>query len=216
MLVPEDISLLDDENTLMYKVLLIGDTGVGKSSILSRYTQDLFSETFISTVGMDFATKIIRNDKQLKAIKQSDNKYYRLTIWDTAGQERFDSITSSYYRGANGIALCFDLTDHTSFDNVKNWFDKIIKYADSEVSIIIVGTKRDMILKRCIDREAIRELSAKYNTSYIETSSKTGENMDELFMTLLKTMMRKSRNTGTNRLLMRSVEVNDRELSCKC
>ena len=208
MLVSENVSLLNscEGQTQMYKVLLIGDIGVGKSSILMRYTQNAFSETFISTIGMDLG---------VKNIKHSDNTSVQLSIWDTAGQERFDSITSSYYRGANGIVLCVDLTNRKSFDNVAKWFDRISRYGNSSVSVIIVGTKCDMIVDRCVDKTMIEQLIDKYDTPYIETSSKTGENIDQMFVRLSKLMLHNSLLTQKTSTSFRR-QVKDSRPSCRC
>jgi Ras-related protein Rab-8A len=115
------------------KLLLVGDSGVGKTSLLQRFTADAFTASFISTIGIDFKTKVL----------ELDGTRVRLQIWDTAGQERFRTITTSYFRGAHGIALCFDATDRRSFASVTAWMAQVADNADAGVQLVLVGTKSD-------------------------------------------------------------------------
>ena len=114
---------------LLFKILLIGDSDVGKSCILFRFNDDEFNTTFISTIGIDFKTKTV----------EMDGKLIKLQQWDTAGQERFDTISTSYYRGANGIVLVYDVTNPKSFDNISKWVGNIKEHASEDVRIVLVG-----------------------------------------------------------------------------
>jgi Ras-related protein Rab-1A len=153
----------------LFKILLIGDSGVGKSCILLRFIEDSYSEAFISTIGVDFKIKTI----------ELDGKIIKLQIWDTAGQERFRTITSSYYRGAHGIIIVFDLTDSESYHNIQQWIDEIDRYSHENVCKILVGNKSDMTSKRIVF--AGQEYAESLNIPYIETSAKNCDNIDELF-----------------------------------
>ena len=116
-----------------FKIVMIGDSGVGKSCILLRFADDKFNENFYATIGVDFRFKNV----------MVDDKSVKLQIWDTAGQERFKTITSAYYRGADGIIIVYDITDRNSFAHIKDWLDDVNKYTDNNPLKIIVGNKID-------------------------------------------------------------------------
>ncbi len=158
----------------LFKILLIGDSGVGKSCILLRFTEDTYSEAYISTIGVDFKIKTI----------ELGGKIIKLQIWDTAGQERFRTITSSYYRGAHGIIIVFDLTDLESFENIKQWLHEINRYAYNNVCKILVGNKSDLSHKRIVHGGS--EYAESLNIPYLETSAKTSDNIDNLFYQMAK------------------------------
>ena len=119
---------------MQIKLLMIGDSGVGKTCLLLRYANDSFSPTFITTIGIDFKIKNV----------DIDGTRIKLQIWDTAGQERFRTITTSYFRGAQGILLVYDVTDRRSFESIRNWISQIQQHADVHVNKILVGNKCDM------------------------------------------------------------------------
>lgn len=125
----------------MFKLLLIGDSGVGKSCLLLRFADDTYTESYISTIGVDFKIRTI----------DLDGKTIKLQIWDTAGQERFRTITSSYYRGAHGIIVVYDCTDQDTFNNVKQWLEEIDRYACDNVNKLLVGNKCDLHTKKVVD-----------------------------------------------------------------
>lgn len=163
---------MSSEYDYLFKILLIGDSGVGKSSVLLRFVDNDFTESFISTIGVDFKIRTIRlNDKIIK-----------LQIWDTAGQDRFRTIVSSYYRGAQGIIIVYDVSDRQSFHNVRYWMEEINKYANSLCKKILVGNKID--LKRCVTYEEGSDLAQSLDIPFIETSAKSGSNVDLVFTTL--------------------------------
>jgi len=155
----------------LLKILLIGDSGIGKSTFLQRYTDDTFSENYILTIGVDFKIK-----EQSYATKK-----YKLQIWDTAGQERFRTIASSYYRGAHCILIMFDLTDIASFNNVKMWLGEVTKHANENSMKILIGTKADLIDKIAVRKDMIQNLVYSTGIQYIETSAKNGTNIDAVF-----------------------------------
>lgn len=158
----------------LFKLLLIGDSGVGKTCILFRFSDDAFNHTFISTIGIDFKIKTI--DLKGKKIK--------LQIWDTAGQERFHTITTSYYRGAMGILLVYDVTNAKSFDNIAKWLRNIEEHANEDVEKIIIGNKCDMEERRVIPTERGEEIARAHNIPFIETSAKANINIDRVFLEL--------------------------------
>ena len=150
------------EYDYLFKILIVGDSGVGKSALLKRFVDDVYSGSFISTIGVDFSCKTIKlNDKKAK-----------LQIWDTAGQERFRTITSSYYRGAQGVFITFDLTDMDSFINVESWLKEVKNYATEKTIIHLVGTKLDRVKDRKVSFEKASAFAIINNLEYIETSAK--------------------------------------------
>ncbi|EDV25731.1 Ras-related protein Rab-8A [Trichoplax sp. H2] len=160
----------------LFKLLLIGDSGVGKTCVLFRFSEDAFNSTFISTIGIDFKIRTI----------ELDGKKIKLQIWDTAGQERFRTITTAYYRGAMGIMLVFDITNERSFENIKTWIRNIEEHAASDVEKMILGNKCDVVDKRQVSKEQAQQLAAEYGVKFSETSAKDGHNVEEAFMTLAK------------------------------
>uniref|UniRef100_A0A0A9Z827 Ras-related protein Rab-1A n=1 Tax=Lygus hesperus TaxID=30085 RepID=A0A0A9Z827_LYGHE len=153
---------MNPDYDFLFKLLLIGDSGVGKSCLLLRFADDLYSESYISTIGVDFKIRTI----------QLDDKIIKLQIWDTAGQERFRTITSSYYRGAHGIIVVYDLTEAESFASLKNWLEEVDRFACPNVSKLIVGNKCDMTSKRAVDVETAESFSEAQGIPFVETSAK--------------------------------------------
>jgi len=158
----------------LFKLLLIGDSGVGKTCVLFRFSEDAFNSTFISTIGIDFKIRTI----------ELDGKKIKLQIWDTAGQERFRTITTAYYRGAMGIMLVYDLTNEKSFENIKNWIRNIEEHAAPDVQKMILGNKCDMTEKRVVSRERGEQLALEYGIRFMETSAKASQNVEEAFYIL--------------------------------
>lgn len=159
----------------LIKLLIIGDSGVGKSCLLVRFTDDTFTPNFITTIGIDFKIKTI----------EIEGKIYKLQIWDTAGQERFRTITTSYYRGAMGVIIIYDVTDEKSFNNIHYWIKNVDKHANINVDKILVGNKCDLVDKRMVDEDRGRELSERYGVKFYETSAKNCINIDEIFIEIL-------------------------------
>ena len=158
----------------LFKLLLIGDSGVGKSSLLLRFAEDTYTESFISTIGVDFKSRTI----------ELDGKTIKLQIWDTAGQERFGKMKSPYYRGAHGIIVVFDVTDQESFSNVKQWLHEIDKYAPANVKKLLVGNKCDLASKRAVPTEQAAEFAESLGVEYLETSAKSALNVEKAFTTM--------------------------------
>ena len=174
--IPEikEIAQTDQTYDMLFKVLLVGNTGVGKSSLFLRFVDKIWNDAFVPTIGVDFKIKTLN----------INNKNIKLQIWDTAGQERFRTIISSYYKGAHGILLIFDLTQSESFDSLKNWLIEIEKNSNQNVVKLLIENKCDLEDKRVISYEKGKDFAEQYNMKYIETSAKNNINVVDAFRTL--------------------------------
>jgi Ras-related protein Rab-1A len=177
------------EYDYLFKVLIIGDSGVGKSALLIRFTEDTFSEYYISTIGVDFKIRTI----------EQDGKHIKLQIWDTAGQERFRTITTSYYRGAHGIMIVYDVTDAESFTNIKQWLTEINRYGSDTATKLLIGNKSDQVSKRVISTQSGKEFAESLNIDFIETSAKNASNIDEAFYHMSNSIKSRMKETPTSR-----------------
>eukprot|EP00246_Nothoceros_aenigmaticus_P015778 TRINITY_DN6802_c0_g1_i1.p1 TRINITY_DN6802_c0_g1~~TRINITY_DN6802_c0_g1_i1.p1 ORF type:complete len:216 (-),score=34.59 TRINITY_DN6802_c0_g1_i1:517-1164(-) len=170
----------DDEYDYLFKVVLIGDSGVGKSNLLSRFTRNEFCLESKSTIGVEFATRSI----------QVDGKTIKAQIWDTAGQERYRAITSAYYRGAVGALLVYDITKHVTYENVERWLKELRDHADSNIVIMLVGNKSDLKHLRGISTEDAQSFAEKEGLSFIETSALESTNVEKAFQRILSEIYR--------------------------
>eukprot|EP00483_Globobulimina_turgida_P000214 UN00214 len=163
-----------EDYDFLLKMVLVGDSGVGKSCLLKRFASNDWDPKFISTIGVDFEIMTLSLlDKQI-----------RLQIWDTAGQERFHNITTSYYRGAHCIMIVYDVTSHDSFNNVRKWIEAVRTYANQDVAILIVGNKCDLKNKREIKWDQSLQYTQSIGCELIETSAKTNVNVEKSFKQL--------------------------------
>jgi len=160
----------------MYKILLIGDSAVGKSSIILRFAEDQFQDTFISTVGVDFKIRDF----------EIDGETVRLQIWDTAGQERFRTITSSFFRGAHAIVVVYDITKSSSLQNLSKWLEEITRSAPQDVRVVLVGNKCDLENERQVETKEGQEFAKARGLSFYEASAKNATNVREIFHTVAK------------------------------
>lgn len=172
----------------LFKLLLIGDSGVGKTCVLFRFAEDQYNATFISTIGIDFKIRTI----------ELEGKKIKLQIWDTAGQERFRTITTAYYRGAMGILLVYDITNEKSFDSIRNWIRNIEEHASADVERMLVGNKCDMNDKRQVSKERGEKLAIEYGMKFMETSAKLNINIENAFITLAKDIKAKMEKRQQN------------------
>ncbi|XP_033141721.1 ras-related protein RABD2c isoform X2 [Brassica rapa] len=198
---------MNPEYDYLFKLLLIGDSGVGKSCLLLRFADDSYLDSYISTIGVDFVSlfhllivyaliilKISFCNDNLQKIRtvEQDGKTIKLQIWDTAGQERFRTITSSYYRGAHGIIVTYDVTDQESFNNVKQWLNEIDRYASENVNKLLVGNKCDLTSQKVVSTETAKAFADELGIPFLETSAKNATNVEEAFMAMtaaIKTRM---------------------------
>jgi len=164
----------------LFKVVLIGDSGVGKSNLLSRFTRNEFNLESKSTIGVEFATRSIN----------VDSKTVKAQIWDTAGQERYRAITSAYYRGAVGALLVYDIAKHATYVNVTRWLKELRDHADSNIVIMLVGNKSDLKHLRAVPTEEAKAFATENGLSFIETSALDASNVESAFQTILTDIYR--------------------------
>ncbi|KAH6919249.1 GTPase [Coprinopsis sp. MPI-PUGE-AT-0042] len=164
----------------LFKVVLIGDSGVGKSNLLSRFTRNEFNLESKSTIGVEFATRSIN----------VDGKTVKAQIWDTAGQERYRAITSAYYRGAVGALLVYDIAKHATYVNVTRWLKELRDHADSNIVIMLVGNKSDLKHLRAVPTEEAKAFATENGLSFIETSALDASNVEGAFQTILTDIYR--------------------------
>lgn len=162
------------------KILLVGDSGVGKSCLLVRFVEDRFNPSFITTIGIDFKIKTI----------DINGKKVKLQLWDTAGQERFRTITTAYYRGAMGIIMVYDVTDERTYANIKQWYKTVTEHSNDDAQILLVGNKSDMDT-RVVTHEQGETLAEELNIPFIESSAKDDTNVNDVFFTLAKLIQEK-------------------------
>ena len=159
----------------MFKCVIIGDTGVGKSNLLSRFARDEFTKDSKSTIGVEFATRQIEHD----------GKTIEAQVWDTAGQERYRAITAAYYRGAIGALLVYDITKRESFENCERWLRELRAHADPSIVAMLVGNKCDLRHLKQVDVEDAKDFAEDNNLAFIETSALDTTNVDLAFETIL-------------------------------
>ncbi|TFG22046.1 MAG: GTP-binding protein [Promethearchaeota archaeon] len=168
-----------DEYDYLFKSIVVGDGGVGKTALTLRFSKGFFTEDYKMTIGVDFHVKTISIDTQ-----EEGQIMVKLQIWDTGGQERFSSIRPMYYRGALGALLIFDLTSYESFEHLPQWIEEIRSNIKNEVPFLLVGNKSDLVDIRAVSLEEINDFTEKFNLYYMETSAKTGEGVGDCFYIL--------------------------------
>eukprot|EP00919_Chromeraceae_sp_WS-2016_P059243 GHVR01140775.1.p1 GENE.GHVR01140775.1~~GHVR01140775.1.p1 ORF type:complete len:209 (+),score=47.43 GHVR01140775.1:214-840(+) len=176
-----------DKNTtsgdydILFKIVLIGDSGVGKSNLLLRFADDQFTESYISTIGVDFRFRTVT----------IDGKLVKLQIWDTAGQERFRTITSAYYRGVDGLMIVYDTSDEKSFLHLRDWLTEAEQYTPPQVTKMAIGNKCDLTEKREVSTADAQARAEELSMMFMETSAKDASNVEAAFINIAKTLLDK-------------------------
>ena len=166
-----------NEVEFVFKILLLGDSEVGKSCFLMRYSDNVFVENYITTIGLDY---------KLKSVKLDSGKTIKVQLWDTAGQDKYRTIAKNYFKGSHGILLLYDVTKQSSFQNIRDWIQDIREEDSQKAIIFLIGNKIDLVDKRKISKEKGIELAEEYKLPFFEASAKSGENVDEVFKALYK------------------------------
>jgi len=192
-----------DEYDLMIKVILIGDSGVGKTNIMSKFLKNQFMENSKATVGVEFGSKLfIHENHKIKA-----------QIWDTAGQEKYKAITGAYYKGSKGALVIYDITRKETFANIEKWVNDLKTAGDPKITIIIIGNKSDLADKRQITKEEGEEKAKSFGCAFLETSAFNGENIDKAFDIMVKEIYEKfSSDTGGDEHIESDTKVEDIKL----
>ncbi|KAK2707632.1 ras-related protein ORAB-1-like [Artemia franciscana] len=191
---------MNPEYDYLFKLLLIGDSGVGKSCLLLRFADDTYTESYISTIGVDFKIRTI----------ELEGKTIKLQIWDTAGQERFRTITSSYYRGAHGIIVVYDVTDQESFNNVRQWLEEIDRYACENVNRLLVGNKCDLAAKKVVDYQIAKDYADQLGIPFLETSAKNATNVEQAFLKMASEIKNRTAPSSVPMGQSQGIQIGDR------
>ena len=171
----------EDGYDVLFKIILVGDTSVGKTNIINKYIKNEFQEDFYATIGVEFSHKqFIVDNHKIKA-----------QIWDTAGQERYKAITRAYYKGAKGAFIVYDITRKDTFDDIDKWRNELINSCNKEVTIMLIGNKCDLEDSREISKEQGEEKAKSFGFSFLETSAYSGENLEKGFEMLIKEIYQK-------------------------
>ena len=177
---------MSSESSKTFKILTIGESGVGKTCILRRFVENKFLKNHLATIGIDFKTKTLN----------INNQEIKLKIWDTAGQERFRNITTQYYKGADGIVLVYDVTDEASYEKIKDWMDQILSNTQKdEIGLVLLGNKCDVEPRNVTEEQGLK-LAEELKINYFETSALTGQGIKEAFEQLTIDIMKK-KGVGT-------------------
>ena len=182
-IVIEEVKSNDVKEDYKLKVVVVGDSGVGKTNLIKRFITNTFSENSKATVGVEFISKSYK----------INNQVFKIEMWDTAGQERYKSITAAYYKGAKGALIVYDTTQKTSFENIDKWMVEIKDKASKDMKLMIVGNKTDLKDSRQVDTNEALQKAKDLEASLMETSAKDGSNVKEAFYDLLKEMYREIR-----------------------
>ncbi|KAM7508989.1 hypothetical protein LguiA_019442 [Lonicera macranthoides] len=190
----------------VFKVVLVGDSAVGKSQLLARFARNEFSLDSKATIGVEFQTRTLL----------IDHKTVKAQIWDTAGQERYRAVTSAYYRGAVGAMLVYDMTKHQSFDHVSRWLEELRGHADKNIAVMLIGNKSDLRTLQAVPTEDAKEFAQRESLYFMETSALESTNVESAFLTVLteiyrivskKTLVANEEGEGGSAALLKGTEI---------
>ena len=165
----------EEEYDMLFKMVLIGDSFVGKTNMLNKYLKNTFNPDSKATVGVEFGSKSFT----------INNKIIKAQIWDTAGQERYHAITKAYYKGAKGAFLVYDITRKETFESIDKWIPDLQVNGSKDISIILIGNKNDLEDQRKVTQDEAEQKAKNYKVGFMETSAKSGDNLDKAFETLV-------------------------------
>ena len=203
----EEEGTIEQDYDEKIKLMVLGDSNVGKSSILTKYCKNQFLSKYITTIGIDFQIKYLN----------INNKRIKVQIWDTAGQERYRVVTKNYFNTSNGFIIIYDITDRSSFNNINNWMDQIESFIGKEVKCILFGNKNDLDNKRDVQIEEGEKLAKKYNCPFFETSAKEGNNIEEGFKEIVMEIIKDNKNSKVKRnnsIILKSKKVKQKSNCC--
>ena len=178
----------NQKESYKFKVVVVGDSGVGKTNLIKRFVSNEFKSDSKATVGVEFLSKNFIINGEI----------FKIEIWDTAGQERYKSITTAYYKGAKGAMIVYDVTNQTSFDNVDKWYNEIKEKASKNINLIVIGNKNDLIDKKIINSESSIEKAKSFGIAIMETSALDASNVKEAFYLILQEMYKSVKSMINN------------------
>ena len=179
---------MEDDYDMIFKIILIGDSSVGKTNIMNKYLKNQFKEDSRATVGVEFGSRQF----------EIENRKIKAQIWDTAGQERYRAVTSAYYKGAKGAFIVYDVTRKETFDSVNRWISDILTTCDKNLTIILIGNKSDLEDQRQISKQQGEEKAKTYQLAFLETSALSGENLEKAFNMLINEIYEKCKSEFEN------------------
>ena len=186
----------DEEFEMMIKIIIIGDSSVGKTNIMSKYLKGQFLENSRATVGVEFGSKSFK----------IDNHNIKAQIWDTAGQEKYKAITGAYYKGSKGAFVVYDITRKETFENIDKWINDLKTTADPRINIILIGNKCDLEEKRVVLKEQGEEKARAFNCAFLETSACNGDNIDKGFEMMATEIYKRYKDDNLNEENSGSIE----------
>lgn len=189
----------DEAYNFVFKVVLIGESGVGKSNLLSRFTKNEFNHDSRTTIGVEFSTRTV----------QLSGFTIKAQIWDTAGLERYRAITSAYYRGAVGALLVYDITKHLTYESVERWLKELYDHADPEIVVMLVGNKTDLESERSVPIDEAKDFADKKDILFLETSALESTNVEAAFTNVLAEIHKKVSSKEVVRGSISAVSLNN-------
>ena len=198
-----DLQSVSDQYDIKLKIIILGESMVGKTCLITRYTNDKFGGRYLCTVGIDFQKKTI----------EKNNKKILLQIWDTAGQERFRNVTKNYFNNSQGFVLAYDINNRETFEKVEYWIEEIKAKADENIKCILIGTKCDLDKREVNEEEGI-ELGEKYGFKFLETSAKENINISETFDTLVSEIIKNYEDVGRNSQALSKEKLKKKKKKC--
>ena len=195
--------MLNRDYDHIFKIITLGESGIGKTSLITRFAHDIFEENRVPTIVVDFLIKVL----------DIENKIIKIQLWDICGSEQFKIISPFYYSGADGAIVAYDISYKRSFDRVKFWVNEVKKHPEIKTNVVIVGTKCD-ILDREVTEEEGKKLADELGVKYFETSAKTGYNVNEAYNFLIKNIIDKYKNYESEKIELRRGKKIDKKKRC--
>ena len=195
--------MLNQDYDHIFKIITLGESGIGKTSLIKRFAHDIFEENHLASIGLDFLIKVI----------DIENKIIKIQLWDICGSERFKTVSPSYYRRTNGAIVAYDISYKWSFDRVKFWVNEVKKHPEIKTNVVIVGTKCD-ILDREVTEEEGKKLADELGVKYFETSAKTGYNVNEAYNFLIKDIIDNYKDFERKKIELKKDDKIDKKKRC--
>ena len=195
--------MLNRDYDHIFKIITLGESGIGKTSLITRFAHDIFEENHLASIGFEFLIKVL----------DIENKIIKIQLWDICGSTRLRIVSSSYYRRTNGAIVAYDISDKWSFDQVKTWIEDVKAYSNTEINIVIVGTKCDRLDRKVTEEEG-KKLADELGVRYFETSAKTGYNVNEAYNFLIKNIIDNYKDFERKKIELKKDDKIDKKKRC--